>query len=113
MPSLPNYLQTNRKRASFSQEEVAFLLGVAGIDRANKVSRDESSARFPTLEAALAYELIYGKPARDLFAGVYEEVAREIAARARILRHRKAVTADPGKSQAIAAIALRCSALSK
>ena len=113
MPSLPNYLQTNRKRASFSQEEMAFLLGIVGLDRANKISRDESSVRIPTLETALAYELVYGKPVRDLFAGMYEEIARDIAARTRILRHRKTIIADSSKSQAIADLALRCSTLSQ
>jgi len=110
MYSLPNYLQTNRRRASFSQEEVAFLLGMTGIDkdRANKVSRDERFARVPTLEMALAYELIYGKPARDLFAGMYEEIARGVAARAKILRYRKAAASDLQKSQAIAGLAQRC-----
>jgi transcriptional regulator with XRE-family HTH domain len=111
MPSLPNYLQTHRKRTSFSQEEVAFLLGIQGIDRANKVLRDERFARIPALETAIAYELIYGKPASDLFAGMYEKIAREITARSKILRHRKTVISDPKKSQAMADLALRCSTL--
>jgi len=35
-----------------------------GLDKGGKVSRDESYSRVPTLEFALAYEAIYGKPNR-------------------------------------------------
>ena len=42
MPSLPNYLRTNRKQIALSQEEVAFLLGMKGLDKGGKVSRDEN-----------------------------------------------------------------------
>ncbi len=72
MPSLPNYLRSTRKQSSYSQEEVAFLLGLKGMDKGGKVSRDENYSRIPTLETALAYEAIYGKPIRELFAGLYE-----------------------------------------
>ena len=75
MPSLPNYLRTNRKHISLSQEEVAFLLGMKGMAKEKKVSRDENNMRIPTLEFALAYEAIYGKPIRELFAGLYEQIA--------------------------------------
>jgi len=88
MASLPNYLLTNRKRLTLSQEEVAFLLGGNGEGKGSKVSRDESSKREPGLKDVLAYELIYGKPARELFAGVYEQVEQEVAQRAKILTYR-------------------------
>ena len=84
MPSLPNYLRTNRKQFALSQEEVAFLLGVKGMDKGGKVSRDENYSRIPTLETALAYEAIYGKPVRELFAGLYEQIAPEVSSRAKI-----------------------------
>jgi hypothetical protein len=54
MPSLPNYLRTNRKGISLTQEEVAFLLGLKGMDKGGKVSRDENDSRIPTLETAMA-----------------------------------------------------------
>jgi transcriptional regulator with XRE-family HTH domain len=84
MPSLPNYLRIHRKQSSLSQEEVAFLLGIKGMDKQNKASRDENYSRVPTLESALAYEAIYGKPIRELFAGLYERIAQEVSSRARI-----------------------------
>jgi transcriptional regulator with XRE-family HTH domain len=107
MPSLPNYLRTNRKHISLSQEEVAFLLGMKGMDKENKVSRDENNLRIPTLEFALAYEAIYGKPIRELFAGLYEQIAPEVSARAKILSYRKNETPDPKRQQALSELALR------
>ena len=76
-----------------TQEEVAFLLGVKGEDRGVKVCRDERLAREPSLATALAYEVIYQRPVRELFAGVYDQIEREVAARASILRLRKDRTA--------------------
>ena len=51
MPSLPNYLRTNRKQIALSQEEVAFLLGMKGMDKGKKVSRDENNMRIPDRHA--------------------------------------------------------------
>jgi transcriptional regulator with XRE-family HTH domain len=107
MPSLPNYLRTNRKQISLSQEEVAFLLGMKGLDKGGKVSRDESYSRVPTLEFALAYEAIYGKPIRELFAGLYEQIAPEVSARAKILSYRENGSPDPKRQQALLELALR------
>ncbi len=112
MPPLLNYLRINRKRISLSQEEVAFLLGMKGMDKGGKVSRDESQARTPTLETALAYEAIYGKSVRELFAGLYEEVAKEVSARAKILSYRRNDGDDPGKQQFLSGLALTYSSTS-
>jgi transcriptional regulator with XRE-family HTH domain len=109
MSSLPNYLRAKRKQISLSQEEVAFLLGMKGMDKGGKVSRDENHARIPALETALAYEVIYGKPIRELFAGLYDEIARDVSSRAKILSYRKNVKSDPKKQQAISELALRYS----
>ncbi len=89
MASLSNYLRPNRKRLTLSQAEVAFMLGGTGEHKGSKVSRDESFDREPGLRAALAYEVIYGKPVRELFAGLYEEVEQDVAKRAKILTYRK------------------------
>jgi transcriptional regulator with XRE-family HTH domain len=109
MPSLPNYLRTNRKQFALSQEEVAFLLGLKGMDKGGKVSRDENYSRIPTLETALAYEAIYGKPVRELFAGLYEQIAPEVSSRAKILSYRKHEPSDLKRNQALSALALRYS----
>lgn len=84
MPSspLPNYLLSNRKRSALSQEDVAFLLGTRS---GAKVSRHERFVREPSLKTALAYEAIYRRSASELFSGLYGQVEREVAARAKAL----------------------------
>lgn len=89
MASLRNHLRINRKRNALSQEEVAFLLGAKGETKGSNVSRDEKGAREPTLRAALAYKVIYGKPVCELFPGLYEQVEQDVRACAKILSYRK------------------------
>jgi len=79
---LPNYLRANRKRLALSQKEVAFLLGAA------KVCRYERFAREPSLRTALAYEVIFQRPARELFGGLHKALEKQVAARARSLGKR-------------------------
>jgi hypothetical protein len=88
MPSsqLPNYLLANRKRLALSQREVAFLLG---IRRTPKVCEDERFIRPPGLEEALAYEVIYQRSVSELFGGLYQQVEKQVAERAKILTYRK------------------------
>jgi len=87
---LPNYLRSNRKRLSLSQDEVAFLLGTQGGAR---VCRHERFVEEPSLETALAYEAIFQRPTRELFGGLYQKVEREVAERAKTLAGRE----DRGK----------------
>jgi transcriptional regulator with XRE-family HTH domain len=89
MKSLPNYLQSQRKRLALSQEEVGFLLGIRGMNKGDKVCRDEHFEREPSLQDALAYEAIYGRPVHELFAGRYQEIWQAVVARAKILKCRK------------------------
>jgi len=109
MKSLPNYLQTQRKRLSLSQEEVGFLLGIAGMSKGNKVCRDENFAREPSLQDALAYEAIYGRPVRELFAGLYQQAEQDVAARAKFLNFRKLREPDARKQQALIQLAGKAS----
>ncbi len=76
---LPNYLRTHRKRAGFSQDEVAFLLGSTS---GSKVSRYEKRVRRPTLVTALAYGALFRVPVQELFAGMYNQVEQRLARRA-------------------------------
>ncbi|MHB8522092.1 MAG: helix-turn-helix transcriptional regulator [Limisphaerales bacterium] len=76
---LPNYLRSHRKRSGLSQDDVAMLLG----DQSGaKVCRLERFRRQPTLRTALAFEAIYRVPVRELFAGQFQEVKREVHRRA-------------------------------
>jgi len=109
MKSLPNYLQTQRKRLALSQEEVGFLLGIAGLNKGNKVCRDENFARAPSLQDALAYEVIYGRPVRELFAGLFQQAQQEVVARAKFLSFRKLRKSDARKQQTIIHLAAKAS----
>src|ERR1043166_5689035 len=105
---LPNYLKTYRKRAGFSQDEVAFLLGCAS---GAKVSRYERRSRQPGLETALGYKALFGTAVDELFAGLSEKVESEVVKRARILGERLS-TAEADRSvtrklQSLAALAAR------
>jgi DNA-binding XRE family transcriptional regulator len=82
---LENYLRTYRKRAGFSQDEVAYLLGTRD---GTKTSRHERLKRTPSLETALAYEAIFDVPVRELFAGVSARAERLARRRACLLRNR-------------------------
>ena len=69
---LENYLRKYRRRAGLTQDELAFLLGCKS---GAKVSRYERFARTPNLQTALAYEVVFGAPARELLAGAARESA--------------------------------------
>jgi hypothetical protein len=102
--SLPNYLRTHRKRLALSQEEAGFLLGIKGLNKGIKVCRDEALAREPSLRDALAYAVIYGQPVRDLFAGVYERIEREVAERAKVLAYRQDQKPNPKKRERLVSL---------
>jgi transcriptional regulator with XRE-family HTH domain len=90
---LSNYLRTYRKRAGFSQDEIAFLLGVHS---GAKVCRYERFSRKPSLRTVFAYEVIFQTPARELFAGVYQKVERTVTARAALLSRKLHVSKPEG-----------------
>jgi len=79
---LDNYLRTYRKKLGLTQREVAFLLRCHG---GAKVSRYERSGRIPDLKTIFAYEVIFQKPARELFAGIYDRAERETLRKVRQL----------------------------
>ena len=79
---LPHYLRSFRKRAGLTQQELASLLG---CESDSKVSRYEFFLRKPSLRTAFAYEVIFDTPARQLFAGIFEEVETITRRRARTL----------------------------
>jgi transcriptional regulator with XRE-family HTH domain len=90
---LANYLRTYRRRAGLTQNEVAFLLGTASGTR---VSRYERFGRQPRLPTALAYEVVFAAPQRQLFGGLYERVESQVHGRVGILiRRLEAENIDP------------------
>ena len=92
-PKLHNYLRTHRKRSGLSQADVAILLG---CKYGTKISRYERQARVPSIETLIALEVVFRTPTRDLFAGVYDDVERQVKRRAkRLLKELKSAPQTP------------------
>jgi hypothetical protein len=85
MVRLSTHLRDRRRRADLSHDELAFLLGSRGGADALHYER---SLHAPTLRAAIAYEVIFRATLRELFAGTYEKVERDVMKRATKLLHR-------------------------
>lgn len=83
--SLSNYPRAGRKRLGFSQKELAILLGCKSGEA---ISRYERFTRMPTLETALALEIILQAPVKELFRGEFRKVERSIQGRAKRLAAR-------------------------
>jgi transcriptional regulator with XRE-family HTH domain len=77
---LPNYLRTHRKRHRVGQRHVAFLLGSKS---GTKISRYEQFSRIPDLPTVFALEVIYGVPASELFAGIFDDARQKVEEHAR------------------------------
>jgi transcriptional regulator with XRE-family HTH domain len=84
-PRSLNLLRAHRRCTAFSQDEIAFLLG---IQSGATVCRYEQMERDPELKTALAFEAIYGRPISDLFPALFEQVRAIVKARAKILAKR-------------------------
>ena len=85
----------HRKRSGLGQDDVAYLLGSGS---GTKISRYEHGSRLPSLKSAFALEAAFHTPARELFAGVFDEVERATEARARRLARRIARKRSAQKS---------------
>ena len=73
------YLRTHRRIWGLTQRELASLLG---FESAAHVSRIENGKRAPTVESALACQVIFGIPPSAMFPHAYdvveERVVREV-----------------------------------
>jgi hypothetical protein len=78
---------------------MALLLGAS---TGTKVSRYESFGRHPSVLTVFAYEIILNQPARELFAGTYESVRRDVQLRAaRLIKNLAPQSADPEISRKV------------
>jgi transcriptional regulator with XRE-family HTH domain len=80
---LSSYLRTERLRAGFSQRELAELFGMG-----RSVVTKAEGARQPTLRLVVAVEIVFGRPAPDLFPAVYARLARGVLKRALAMEQR-------------------------
>ena len=76
---LPSYFRTLRLHSGLSQTELAFLIG---CKNGSFVSRIERGERRPTLEATLAYTIMFDQLPRDVVPHLCGELEACILARA-------------------------------
>lgn len=103
---LPVYLRTHRKRTGLSQAELAYLLG---SESGTIVSRYERRMRQPSLEAAIACELVFNVPASTLFPEVYRKVEKSVIERALLLSERiECCPPNPRRTRKQAVVSMIC-----
>ena len=76
--TLPHYLKQERRRAGFSQADIAYLLGAQAK---TKVWRYERGRHLPPLQTAFAYEVLLGVPVGQLFPKAFAEARRALVMR--------------------------------
>lgn len=82
---LETYLRTYRKRSGLTQDELATLSGCkSGVS----ICEYERLKGQPSLETALACQAIFGVSVEELFPGIYQKVAKDVASRSeRLSKH--------------------------
>ena len=76
------YLRSYRRRWGLTQDELAALLG---CKTGAVISRLERDGRQPSLEAAYAFEVIFGTTPNELFPGLHARTKKNVIARTRDL----------------------------
>lgn len=74
-----NYVRTHRQRHALSPGDLALLINQ---ENATAISHYESGRRVPTLEGALALQVVFGLAPREMFPDFYEYVQDAVMRRA-------------------------------
>ena len=69
--SVGTYLRFLRRKSGLSQRELARILGTVS---ASQISRHERSRILPSILTAFGYQVVFQKPASDIFPGLYHAV---------------------------------------
>ena len=93
-----SYIRSYRKKARLSQEDVVFLLGGTS---GTSVSRHERGRRAPTVQTALAYEIILGQPVGELYRRFLFLLRQEIGTRAEQLIDRDEPALDSKRASGV------------
>jgi len=80
-----NYVRTSRQRHALTTDEVALLIGQKGKAA---VPQFEAGSRVPTLEVALALQVVFGLPPREMFPELFERIEDAVMRRASELHAR-------------------------
>ena len=73
------YLRSYRRRWGFTQQELAFILGIKGNGHISRLERGEAS---PTLAIVLALYVMFGTAPEELFPALFAEIEDHAVARA-------------------------------
>jgi transcriptional regulator with XRE-family HTH domain len=77
-----NYVRAHRKRHALTEEELAFLLNQRSR---TAISLIETGDRVPTLAGALALQVVFGLPPKEVFPELYEHVEEAVMRRGEVL----------------------------
>jgi transcriptional regulator with XRE-family HTH domain len=80
--SIPNHIRSHRKRWRLSQRELALLVGFKSRE---PISKAERFLGKPSLQFALACEIIFDVPVRKLFPGRFAELEEDVLNRCEVL----------------------------
>lgn len=69
--SVGTYLRFLRRRSKLSQRDLARILGSVS---AAQISRHERSRTLPTILTAFGYQVVFQKPASEIFPGLFHAV---------------------------------------
>jgi transcriptional regulator with XRE-family HTH domain len=69
--SVGTYLKFIRRKSGITQRVLARIVGTAS---ASQISRYERSISLPSLQIAFAYEVIFRRPASEIFPGLFYAV---------------------------------------
>lgn len=87
-----SYVRSYRQRHALATEELALLVNQRS---SSAISLIETGDRAPTLEAALALQVIFGADIPSLFPGLFERVEDGVMRRARALYEDLEGSTDP------------------
>jgi transcriptional regulator with XRE-family HTH domain len=79
--TLPSHVRRQRRRWALTQLELARLLAASE----SIVSKYETLARSPSMEALVALEIVFGHSAQELFPAIYHEQRRSVLEAAEVL----------------------------
>src|SRR5258707_5939730 len=96
---LVHHLRSYRKTFGLSQREIARLLGSR---QGSNVCRYERFRSVPSLQTAIAYEIIFKTSLSDLLPDLYAEVRELVSRRARTLLKKNPTAAPPSHKAKLA-----------
>jgi transcriptional regulator with XRE-family HTH domain len=73
--SVGTYLKFLRRKSGITQKVLARIVGNASV---SQISRFERSISLPSLQTAFAFEVIFRKPASEIFPGLFYSVERDV-----------------------------------